>query len=480
MGTERTRVATIVDVVSRRLAQGRFKIGERLPSVRRAAEEHGVSKNTMAEAYDQLVAQGLLQARAGSGYYVTKRDLPRANGPSPHLAAAIDRISLLREQLDRHYEVRPGDGRPPASWMEGSELRRHFARLKPADPETDSFGYGSARGFEPLRERLRLMLMERSIAVEPDGLLLTHGANHGLDLIIRHLLEPGDTVFVDDPGYYPLFAKLALSKVNMIGVRRTPDGPDIDDLKQKLAASRPKLFFTQSQAHNPTGGSLSPPVAFAILQATEQWGTLVVENDAFADIVPPAMTRLAALDQLNRVIYVGTFSKTLSASLRCGFLAGHPSLVRPLTDIKMLTTVATSDYVERFVFKLIQSGQYLRHLRRLRSRIENANAAAATELETVGLKVNPSKVPGFYLWGEFDEGIDELKLCQAAARESIFLAPGSVFSPNRTDGARAAIRVNVAYGADPRLLDFLGRALGSHGSVRRSRNGSLGPYGSST
>ncbi|UIJ72626.1 PLP-dependent aminotransferase family protein [Aurantimonas sp. HBX-1] len=459
MALERTRVAAIVETVSANLLQGAYKIGERLPSVRRAAQAHGVSKNTMAEAYDQLVAQGLLQARPGSGYYVSRRDLPQASTASPHLAAAIDRVSLLREQLDRHYEVRPGDGRPPASWMEGSELRRHFSGLRATGPDADDFGYGSVRGFAPLRERLRLMLMERSIAAAPDGVLLTHGANHAHDLIIRHLLEPGDTVLVDDPGYYPLFAKLALAKVRMIGVNRTQDGPDLDDLRQKLATTRPKLFFTQSQAHNPTGGSLSPPVAFGILQATEQWGTLVVENDAFADIVPPAMTRLAALDQLNRVIYVGTFSKTLSASLRCGFLAGHPSLVQPLTDIKMLTGVATSGYVERFVFNLIQGGQYLRHLRRLRSRVESANQLVTDELETIGLTVRPCKVPGFYLWAEFAEGIDENALCQAAAQESIFLAPGSIFSPNRSAHARAAIRVNVAYGADPRLLDFLRKSV---------------------
>ncbi|WAP69092.1 aminotransferase-like domain-containing protein [Jiella pelagia] len=460
MSVEKTRVASIVDELSARLAQGLYKIGERMPSVRGAAAEHGVSKNTMAEAYDRLVGQGLLQARAGSGYYVARSNLPPTRPGSKHIVAAVDIVSLLREQLDRHYEVRPGDGRPPSSWMEGSELRRHFAGFKTAIPQGDDFGYGSARGFEPLRERLRLMLMERSIKVDPEGLLLTHGANHGMDLIIRHLLEPGDTVFVDNPGYYPLFAKLTLAKVEAIGIRRTPDGPDLDDLKDKLKTYRPKLFFTQSQAHNPTGGSLEPPVAFGLLQAAEQWGFLIVENDAFADIVPPAFSRLAALDQLNRVLYLGTFSKTLSASLRCGFIAGHPSLIGPLTDMKILTCVATSDHVERFVFNLIQGGQYLRHLRRLRSRVESANAATVAELEAIGLSVRAGKVPGFYLWAELGRSVDELAICRAAAEESIFLAPGSVFSPNRAEPSPPAIRVNVAYGADPRLLAFLAKFLG--------------------
>jgi len=454
-----TRVDGLVEQLAGQLAAGAYKTGERLPSVRQAAQEQGVSKNTMAEAYDRLVAQGLLEARPGSGYYVSRLELPSASPPPPHVAAAVDTVSLLREQLDRHYALRPGDGRPPASWMEGSELRRHFAAFKTSAPETVDFGYGSSRGFGPLRDRLRVMLLERSIAAEPDGVLLTHGANNALDLIIRHLLEPGDTVLVDDPGYYPLFGKLTLAKARMVGVRRNPDGPDLDDLNRKLAATRPKLFFTQSQAHNPTGSSLSPAVAFGLLQAAERWGVLVVENDAFADILPPTLPRLAALDQLNRVLYVGTFSKTLSASLRCGFVAGHPSLVGPLADIKILTTVATSDYVERFVFNLIQGGQHLRHIRRLRTRVEAAHSAAANALQAVGLTLHTSKVPGFYLWAELPPGVDELELCRAAAAESIFLAPGSVFRPNRPAGGAAAIRINVAYGAEPRLLDFLRRAM---------------------
>ncbi|MEZ5785181.1 MAG: PLP-dependent aminotransferase family protein [Xanthobacteraceae bacterium] len=445
--------------VAARLGQGAFKVGERLPSVRRAAEEHGVSKNTMAEAYDRLVAQGLLEARPGSGYYVSHLKLPRASPPPPHVAAAVDLVSLLREQLDRHYELRPGDGRPPPSWMEGSELRRHFASYKGAGSDAVDFGYGSARGYAPLRERLRLMLLDRSIAAAPDGVLLTHGANHAFDLIIRHLLEPGDTALVDDPGYYPLFGKLTLAKVRMVGVKRNVDGPDLDDLTHKLATLRPKVFFTQSQAHNPTGGALSPPVAFGLLQAAERWGVLIVENDAFADILLPTLPRLAALDQLSRVLYIGTFSKTLSASLRCGFVAGHPTIINALADIKILTTVATSDYVERLVFSLIQGGQYLRHTRRLRARVEKAHSAAKSELERVGLNVHASKVPGFYLWAELPGGIDEVRLCQAAAAESIFLAPGSVFRPGRSSADNAAIRVNVAYGTAPRLLDFLRRTI---------------------
>ncbi|MEM5583526.1 PLP-dependent aminotransferase family protein [Roseibium sp. AS2] len=450
-----TRVDEIVEKVTLMLEAGAYKAFERLPSVRHGARAHGVSKNTMAEAYDRLVARGLLEARPGSGYYISQVR-PDTPAPSaPHVAAAVDGISLLREQLEKHYEVRPGDGRPPPFWMEGSELRRHFAVAKVPYPEEIQFGYGSFWGFGPLRDRLRIQLLERSIPVQPDGLLLTNGVNHGLDLIIRHLTEPGDTVFVDEPGYYPLFSKLTFAKLNIVGIRRDRDGPDLDDLAAKLAVHRPKMFFTQSHGHNPTGGSLSPSRSFGLMQLAERWGILLVENDALSDILPSTLPRLAALNELSRVLYLGSFSKTLSASLRCGYVAGSPEIIRRLADIKMITQVNSSEHVERFVFNLIQAGHYLRHLRRLRGRVEEAYKAAFGSLEALGLSLMESSVPGFYLWAEFPGEIDEQELCAEASRASIFISPGSVFYPNRKTRRRAAMRVNAAYGTDPRFLGFL-------------------------
>ncbi|MBB3809719.1 PLP-dependent aminotransferase family protein [Pseudochelatococcus contaminans] len=456
-GKRITQAETIVQHVARQIAAGTFAFGGRLPSVRQMAWDHGVSKNTAAEAYDRLVAQGLVHARPGSGYFVNEPVSAEPFPGKPHVDAAVDIVSLLREQLDQFYELRPGDGRPPPSWMEGSELRRHFAGSRGSDAEEVDYGYGSSWGYVPLRERLRTMLMERSIKASLDGVLLTYGANHALDLIIRHMLEPGDVVFVDDPGYYPLFAKLTLARVTIVGIRRAMDGPDLDDLARKLGAYRPKLFFTQSQAHNPTGSALSPAVAFGLLQLASRMGFHVVEDDAFADMIPNALPRLAALDQLDRVLYVGTFSKTLSANLRCGFIAGKPSLVSALADLKMLTMVASSDYIERLIAHLINSGQYLRHLRRLRKRVDDAFARSIAALGDLGLQFEVPRAPGFYLWVFLPEGVDELALHAEAVAQGIFLAPGRVFHPDRLSTHPQAMRVNVAYGADPKFLALMRR-----------------------
>lgn len=451
-----SKIEHIVATVRQHIQKANYLPGSKIPSIRIAATLYGVSKNTVVEAYDRLVTMGYLQAKAGSGFYVVKSYQAPSIQHSQQLAQALDTVSLLREQLVQDYEVRIGDGRPPEIWMDEFNLQ-HAARLtQPQGPSGFSYGYGNPWGFLPLRERIAQLLTERQIPTNPGNILLTHGANHAMDLVARQLLQPGDTVLVDSPGYYPLFGKLKLTHVQMISVTRQPEGPDIKDFEQKARQYRPKLFFTQSLAHNPTGSNLSLPVAHRLLKIADQYGMYIVEDDAFADIVPPERPRLAMLDQLERVIYIGTFSKTLSASLRVGYITANNKLVRALCDLKMLTVVSTSDFLERIVCGLIDSGQYRRHLKKLRDNVARANVRAIEALDKLGVKRPYGDAGGgYYLWVKIP-GHDEQQLVQQAAQAGIFLAPGNLFFPERTQHLDSpAFRVNIAYATHQRFLNFI-------------------------
>lgn len=454
-----SRIDDVVGRISRAMDEGLLQPGERLPALRAAAVEYGVAKNTMVEAYDRLVARGRLEARRGSGFYVLA---PGASAmevaPPAHIVEAVDLVSMLREQLEQVHPVRVGDGRPPPSWAEQSELGRHLRPSTSRAAAPVSHGYGEPIGYGPLRQHIALMLTERSIQVGPDRVVMTFGANHGLDLLIRHLLRPGDKVLVDSPGYYPLFGKLRLAGVEAIGVRRLPDGPDLDDLAAQIAAHAPKIFFTQTLAHNPTGGSMSLSVAHRLLQMTERAGMTVVEDDPFGDVLPATQVRLAALDQLNHVVYLGTFSKTLSASLRIGYLAANASIAQALVNMKMLTVVNSSGYLERMVSDLIAAGQYRHHLRRLRERIARATTKARANLERLGLPIFAASGGGYYLWADLPDGADDLVFARKASQCGIFIAPGSVFFPDRAQ-SRPGLRINVAYADDPRFSRFIVDAL---------------------
>ena len=449
-----TKVEALAQRIATAIDKGLLPAGARLRSVRDCADKEALSRNTVVEAYNRLIARGYAEARPGSGYFARKAPGHRTQAPAAHLSEAVDVVSLLREQLEQHYEVRVGDGRPPASWMEGSELGSSLRRARSQGLTDIEHGYGTPWGYLPLRETIARMLGERTIPVSPRQVLLTQGANHALDLIVRHLLDAGDEVLVDSPGYYPLFGKLKLAKVEMLGVPRLADGPDLDALQALLEKHRPKVFFTQSLAHNPTGGSLSLAKAHRLLQLAAQHDLQIVEDDPFADLMPASAPRLSALDQLERVIYVSSFSKTLSAGLRVGFIAGPLPVINALCDLKMVTVVSTSDFVERVVCQLITSGQYRRHLTRLKARLDAAQRLSLPALEQAGLRLFSPYTGGYLVWAELPDGIAEIDLVRRAAAQGIFIAPGSVFYPDR-QSAKPSMRVNIAHANDERFLRLL-------------------------
>jgi len=453
-GPARSRIETIVDSIVSRIERGTLRPGERLPSIRGASELFAASKNTIVDAYDRLVALGEIESKPGSGFYVSHHRPKRTETVEPAKVEAVDSVWLLREQLEKRYEVRVGDGRPPAAWMEGSEVGPYLRPVSKPGHRHLPESYGSPHGLLPLRQRIAGLLAERSIGAEPTQVLLTQGANDALDMIVRHFIEPGEPVLVDSPGYYPLFGKLRLAKARLVGVRRTADGPDPDDLAAKAASTGARMFFTQSLAHNPTGCSITLPVAYRLLRTATEHDLRIVDSDPFADVLPTTSARLAALDQLDRVIYVGTFAKTLSASLRSGYIAANTDTIARLADLKMITRANSSGYIEQIIYDLITSGRYRGHLKRLTGRIEAATRQAYESLARLGLPVFGEPRGGFYMWCRLPDGIDDTQLSRIAAGQSILLAPGSAFNPDATP-APPAMRVNIAHVGDPRFATFM-------------------------
>jgi DNA-binding transcriptional MocR family regulator len=448
-----TLVEAVTDRLQRDIEQGILPAGSKLPSIRRAALQFGMSKNTIVDAYARLVSSGHASARPGSGFTVEalsgERRRPR------HVTEAVDIASLLSAQLEQDFEVRVGDGRPPASWTEGSEIKRYLG-IHARTLSADSDAYGSAMGHLPLRQLLARRLVSQMIEAGPDSLLLTFGANHALDLIIRALVSPGDTVFVDDPGYYPLFAKLKLARANVVGIRRTPDGPSVEDFTAKTDALRGGLFFTQSIGHNPTGGSTTLPFAHAILNVAARNRVIVVEDDPFADLpIVGEDCRLARLDQLDNVIFVGTYSKTLSASLRSGFIAARPDRIAALAELKMLTTVNSSGHIESLIHRVISDGHYDQHLKRLGRRIQTAAARVRGNLTKAGMPIFSDRTEGYYLYMQLPPAMDDIELARRAAKKGLFIAPGSLFCIDKSSRLAKGIRVNVSRADDDRFYSFV-------------------------
>jgi DNA-binding transcriptional MocR family regulator len=462
-GGGRTLVEQIVDWYAARIDERTLRPGARMPSIRGFSAGHRVSRFTVVEAYDRLIARGYLESRPGSGFFVRERNLAAglaqarawADSPNPQM----DVVWLLRNMF-RQLPPRdmPGGGVLPGDWLD-AELVGASLRALGRQHGASMLAYGQAQGYLPLRQQLQLKLMEHEIAAQPDQIVTTCGVTQGLDLVAQHLVKPGDTILVDDPGWFLMFGRFSLLGARVIGVPRLADGPDLDRLRTLCELHRPRMYVLSSVLHNPTGTSISAAKAFQVLRIAEAHDLTIVEDDVYCDLHPgPAAqpcTRLASLDRLERVVYLGGFSKTLAANLRVGFIACSPGLARALTDLKMLVGLTSSELGERVVFRVLSEGHYRRHLDRLRDRLARARDPMLRTLERLGLAPFAGSGAGMFAW--MDTGQDSGPLAEVMLGQGFLMAPGSLFSPEQR--ASGWMRFNLATSGNPKMLAALAEAL---------------------
>jgi DNA-binding transcriptional MocR family regulator len=458
--SERTRTADVMAAIRDRLASRALGPGDRLPSIRGFATAMRVSPSTVVEAYDRLAAEGLIRARRGSGFFVSATALPSLAlaRTEPRRAPAVDPFWVSRQSLEADdATLMPGCGWLPPDWMPHPALRRALRGLARGDDHVLT-NYGSSRGSAPLRRLLLTRLSAIGIDASPEQLLLSASGTQAIDLICRWLLRPGDTVVVDDPCYFNFLALLRAHQAKIVSVPMTPAGPDVAQFEAVLAAEQPRLYITNAALHNPTGATLSLQAAHRLLNAAAAHGVTIIEDDIFADFEPEPSPRLAALDGLSRVILIGSFSKTLSASVRCGYIAARADWIEELIDLQIATGFGgPGAFAAETLTRVLTAGFYRKHVDELRSRLARARRATIEKLKRIG--ITPWLVPrgGFQLWCRLPEGCDAAEVARAALAESVLLAPGNVFSVAQS--ATGMMRFNVAHCDDPRLMPLLQRAI---------------------
>lgn len=246
---------------------------------------------------------------------------------------------------------------------------------------------------------------------------------------------------------------MKLQGVRLVGVPRLANEPDVDAAEELLKQHTPKLFFINTVFQNRTATNVAPQVAFRLLQLATQHGFSIVEDDiVYADFQAVLTQRLATLDQLDRVIYVGGLSKTLSSSLRIGYLAANRELVKHLVDVKVLTSLGGTLFAESVAASLLERGTYRKYLERLRKRVRDSLSGAVQTLEGYGWNVFEEPSGGNFVWAKVP-GIDDSNvLVDEALKFGVTLGPGTYYRPNGE--ACAWVRINSAYAADRRATRF--------------------------
>jgi DNA-binding transcriptional MocR family regulator len=448
-----TLVDKVMTTVRRRIRDGGYPAGGRLPSIRMLARQMAVSTATVVTAYDRLAAESEIAPRRGSGFFVAPK--PREQGfPRPAVRERqINPLWVMHQSLEAPSDARvPGCGWLPIDWMPHDAVRRAL-RAQARESAGALVGYGSPLGFAPLRGLLSRRLADRDIPAGPAQILLTDSGTQALDLICRLLVRPGDAVLVDDPCYFNFLNIIAAHGAEPVGVPYTRQGPDIAQLRSIMPRGDIKLYVTTGALHNPTGVTPTPAVQHQLLNLAHAHGVVVVEDDIFGDLAEEPSPRLAAFDELDRVIYVGGTSKTLSATLRCGFIAARQEWVDTLLDLKLAATFGSNDLSARVVHHLLSDGSYRRHLDVTRGKLHRARAATIDALRTMGIEPWHEPRGGLFVWGLLPSGMSAIDVAKRAESRDLLLAPGDVFSSGQR--ATGALRFNAAHCCAPGVFGIL-------------------------
>jgi GntR family transcriptional regulator/MocR family aminotransferase len=375
------------------ILEGRLAGGARLPASRAFAQELGVSRNTVLQAYEQLVAEGYAAARVGSGTWVCDA-LPAARPPRAARGRAAPRLSrfgariaagiphrhatwsLLREALP--YDFRYGEPAyadlPLVAWSR--LLGRRARRLS-----VKRLAYQPPGGAPELREALAGYLSRaRGVRAAPEQIVLTHGSQQAIDLTVRLLVDPGDVAVLEEPHYTGFSFCLLAAGARVVHAPVDEDGLRVDPL-QALRAAR--LACVTPSHQFPAGAVLSLPRRLALLAWAERLGAYVLEDDYDGEFryAGRPLACLQALDEHGRVIYAGTASKLLFPSLRIGWLVAPAALAPHFEDAKALADTGTATLEQLAFADFITEGHLERHVRRMRAKLAARRAALVEALE---------------------------------------------------------------------------------------------------
>ena len=456
-GRAPTLVQQIADAYISALSGQVLRPGMAVPSVREFARAHGISTYTVATAYQQLVAQGWFYARPGAGYRVAHQGAPAAQPASPEWEMPSLNASWLLSDIfaDQSIPIKAGSGWVPDEWLHEAGVQAALKQLTRV-PVSQLTRYGHPYGYAPLRETIAERLAAHGMNVDVSQVLLTQGVTRGLDLVVRTLLAPGDTVVVEQPCYANLLQLLRMSGLRILTVAKTKDGLDCEALARLAVAHRPRAVFVNPVLQNPTGSSMSMANAFRLLQVAERHGIWVIEDDISRELLPGLAPVLGALSGGNRVVSLGGYSKTISPALRVGYLVGQRDLIRDMARAKMTLGLTSPEIMERLVYQVEREGHYRQHILGLRENLAQAHANVLRRLHEHGLDVWAEPGAGLFLWARLagkwrSRGANGL--IDPALRKGIWLAPGSYFEATEED--TAWMRFNVAYADSDALWDFM-------------------------
>lgn len=448
---------------------GSLAIGQRLPAIRSLAATLGVNRSTVQMAYRELESRGVVETRVGSGTRV-RNDLRARDLADP--VSATEREHDFQEGPWRPRFTRPTEEAFAMLVAAEGELPESLAKLEAIDmshlmPDESAFPvaafrasldrvlerdgaglltYGPIGGYAPLRELIAQRLTAGGTATTASEVLVTSGAQQGIDLCLRAFCESGDAVVLSAPTYHQMFGLLRGLGLEARTVLEDEHGPDDGELRTALERGGARLVYAMPNFHNPTGRTWSRATRLRFLERTDGFRGPILEDDyeeelRFTGLPEPTLRSLCSEP---RVIGLGTVSKGLFPGARIGWVTAHREVIDRIAGLKRFSDLSSGLVMQAALVDFIERGEFDRHLEGVRRELARKHAQAqeslSDHLEGFARWTRPQG--GYALWVVFPASVDSRELCRLAAERGLLAAPGQVFDPDR--GRSSAVRLTLA------------------------------------
>lgn len=456
----------VADQLRAQIESGRLAPQTRLPASRTLAQQLGVNRITVVNAYAELEAEGLVESRVGSGTYVAAAPVPDGQpawgGPPPlrrpwNAGQMVAEMSRLAQQPG---VISFAGGAPASEFLPVNQFRRALNEVLRRDGP-DALQYEQVAGYLPLRETIAAHLRRQNIRVTGENILITAGCQQALDLALRVLTRSGSgTLLVEDPCYLGLLDLTTSRHITPVGIPLDEQGMQIDRLEQLILRHHPQLIYVTPSFQNPTGVTLPLERRQALLDVAARYGVPILEDASYNELHYEAapLPTLKSLDTANIVLHAGGFSKSLVPGIRIGYVIAPPGLHERLVAAKQTADVLTSPLNQRALHAYLSGGHFAEHLQQVRRAYRARRDAMLCAIEQHFPAAARWHCPagGLYIWVEMPpDGPTATDLYLSAINYSVAYAIGSVFSASGT--FTNGIRLNFAAHPPDRIAEGIRR-----------------------
>ncbi len=435
---QKPKYQLIVVFIKDKISKGEWTIGSRIPSQRHLAKMFDVNRSTVITALEELMADGLIEGKAGMGTIVTNNTWTLMGEQSStnwnekvtlgiH-KPSISTVQEINEAESNHHLIQLSKGELSPEIFPLEEMR---SILQKVSNQMTPFGYEEPKGNLKLRQAVSDYLKNRGIDVSPSSILVVSGALQALHLISIGLLQRGSSVFLEVPSYLYSLTVFQSMGMELKGIPMDKKGIKVDSIYQTKGKGK-SILYTIPTFHNPTGTLMQKNRREELLEYCKREQLPIIEDDVYRDLwidtIPPEP--LKSMDYYGSVLYIGSLSKTLSPGLRIGWVVGAESVINRLADLKMQSDYGSSTFSQLVAMEWLSSGLYDQHLETVREQLKVRRRTALEALNKHLSSYATWEVPtgGFFIWIKIKPAFKVKRLFDKALSKGLLLNPGSIYA----------------------------------------------------